>query len=299
MNILWWQILLLTLYAGYQILDELQIYSSLSAPVFAGLFTGLVMGDIKAGLIIGGSMQLTVLGVGTFGGASKIDANSGTILATAFSVSLGMNPEQAIAAIAVPVASLMIQLDILARFANTYFAHRIDKMVEDMNYKGIERNFLMGALPWSLSRMIPVFLALAFGGGLVQKVVSVLNGDLKWLGDGLSVAGAVLPAVGFAILLRYLPVKKHFPYLILGFTVTALLGTIFTNMQLLGTSVASVVKDFSGVFNALPMLAVALIGFALAAISYKNGQMIPSGPAAKKEHAANDSDEGEIEDDEI
>ena len=299
MNILWWQILLLTLYAGYQILDELQIYSSLSAPVVAGLFAGLVMGDIKAGLIIGGSMQLTVLGVGTFGGASKIDANSGTILATAFSVSLGMNPEQAIAAIAVPVASLMIQLDILARFANTYFAHRIDKMVEDMNYKGIERNFLMGALPWSLSRMIPVFLALAFGGGLVQKVVSVLNGDLKWLGDGLSVAGAVLPAVGFAILLRYLPVKKHFPYLILGFTVTALLGTIFTNMQLLGTSVASVVKDFSGVFNALPMLAVALIGFALAAISYKNGQMIPSGPAAKKEHAANDSDEGEIEDDEI
>ncbi|EGO6507231.1 PTS sugar transporter subunit IIC [Enterococcus faecalis] len=299
MNILWWQILLLTLYAGYQILDELQIYSSLSAPVFAGLFAGLVMEDIKAGLIIGGSMQLTVLGVGTFGGASKIDANSGTILATAFSVSLGMNPEQAIAAIAVPVASLMIQLDILARFANTYFAHRIDKMVEDMNYKGIERNFLMGALPWSLSRMIPVFLALAFGGGLVQKVVSVLNGDLKWLGDGLSVAGAVLPAVGFAILLRYLPVKKHFPYLILGFTVTALLGTIFTNMQLLGTSVASVVKDFSGVFNALPMLAVALIGFALAAISYKNGQMIPSGPAAKKEHAANDSDEGEIEDDEI
>ena len=84
---------------------------------------------------------------------------------------------------------------------------------------------------------------------------------MKWLGDGLSVAGAVLPAVGFTITL--LTSEKHFPYLIFGFTVTALLGTIFTNMQLLGTSVASVVKDFSGVFNALPMLAVALIGFAL------------------------------------
>lgn len=256
------------------------------------------MGDLKAGLIIGGSMQLTVLGVGTFGGASKIDANSGTILATAFSVALGMNPEQAIAAIAVPVASLMIQLDILARFANTYFAHRIDKLVEDMNYKGIERNFLMGAIPWSFSRMIPVFLALAFGGGLVEKVVAVLNGDLKWLGDGLSVAGAVLPAVGFAILLRYLPVKKHFPYLILGFTLTALLGTVFTNMQVLGTGVAGVVKNFEGIFNSLPMLAIALIGFALAAISYKNGQMIPNSPAPK-EVASNDSDEGEIEDDEI
>ncbi len=296
MDILWWQILLLTLYAGYQILDELQIYSSLSSPVFAGLFTGIVMGDIQAGLLIGGSMQLTILGVGTFGGASRIDANSGTILATAFSIALGMDPEQAIAAIAVPVASLMIQMDILGRFANTFFAHRIDKNIEDMNYKAIERNFLLGALPWSLSRMVPVFLALAFGGDLVQNVVGYLNGDLKWLGDGLSVAGAVLPAVGFAILLRYLPVKKHFPYLVLGFVITALLTTVFGNIQMLGTSVATVVKDFTGAFNSLPMLGIALIGFALAAISYKNGQH-PTHTATVPE--ASMSEEGEIEDDEI
>ncbi|EPH95707.1 MULTISPECIES: PTS mannose/fructose/sorbose/N-acetylgalactosamine transporter subunit IIC [unclassified Enterococcus] len=296
MDILWWQILLLTLYAGYQILDELQIYSSLSSPVFAGLFTGIVMGDIQAGLLIGGSMQLTILGVGTFGGASRIDANSGTILATAFSIALGMDPEQAIAAIAVPVASLMIQMDILGRFANTFFAHRIDKNIEDMNYKAIERNFLLGALPWSLSRMVPVFLALAFGGDLVQNVVGYLNGDLKWLGDGLSVAGAVLPAVGFAILLRYLPVKKHFPYLVLGFVITALLTTVFGNIQMLGTSVATVVKDFTGAFNSLPMLGIALIGFALAAISYKNGQH-PTHTSTVPE--ASMSEEGEIEDDEI
>ena len=112
--------------------------------------------------------------------------------------------------------------------------------------------------------MVPVFLALAFGGGLVQNVVAVLNGDpKKWLGDSLSVAGAVLPAVGFAILLRYLPVKKHISYLILGFTITALLATVFSNVQLLGTSVASVVKRFPGTFNSLPMLAVALIGLTL------------------------------------
>lgn len=300
MDILWWQILLLSLYAGYQILDELQIYSSMSAPVFAGLFSGLVMGDVVTGLYIGGSLQLMVLGVGTFGGASKIDANSGAILATAFSVALGMEPKQAVAAIAVPVASLMIQLDILARFANTFFAHRIDKNVEDMDYKAIGRNFLLGALPWSLSRLVPVFLALAFGGGVVEKVVTILNGDLKWLGDGLSVAGAVLPAVGFAILLRYLPVKKHFPYLILGFTITALLTTVFSNIQLLGTSVATVVKDFQGVFNGLPMLGVALIGFAFATISYKNSSNNTSTQSqniTKSERGT--LEEGEIDDDEI
>lgn len=85
MEILWWQILLLSLYAGYQILDEIQ-FNTLNQPVFAGLIAGLIMGDLKTGLIIGGSMQLVILGVGTFGGASKIDANSGTVLAVAFSV---------------------------------------------------------------------------------------------------------------------------------------------------------------------------------------------------------------------
>lgn len=294
MAVAWWQIILLTLYAGYQILDELQVYTGLAQPVFAGLIAGLIMGDVTTGLIIGGSMQLTILGVGTFGGSSRIDANSGTILATAFSVGIGMNPEQAIAAIAVPVASLMIQMDILGRFANTFFAHRIDTKIEEMDYKGIERNFLMGALSWSLSRALPVFLALSFGGSFVNSIVNVLNNQLQWLGDGLSVAGAVLPAVGFAILLRYLPVKKHMPYLILGFVITALLTTVFGNIQLLGSGVAGVVEDFANNFTGMPMLAIALIGFALAFREYKRTSEIPR---AQTTSAA--SEEGEIEDDEI
>ena len=92
----WWQILLLTLYSAYQICDELTIVSSAGSPVFAGFITGLVMGDLKTGLFIGASLQLTVLGVGTFGGASRIDATSGAVLATAFSVAQGIDPELAI-----------------------------------------------------------------------------------------------------------------------------------------------------------------------------------------------------------
>ena len=88
--IAWWQILLLTLYAGYQIMDELNWYTCAGSAVFSGMITGLIMGDLQTGLFIGGSMQLTVLGVGTFGGASRIDANSGTLVATAFAVGAGI-----------------------------------------------------------------------------------------------------------------------------------------------------------------------------------------------------------------
>lgn len=115
-----WQVIILTIYSMYQIMDELTLQTSLSQPIWAGIIAGLVMGDLKTGLIIGGSLQLTVLGVGTFGGASKIDANSGTVMATAFAIGTGMKPEVAVAALGVPVASLMIQTDIVARFANTF-----------------------------------------------------------------------------------------------------------------------------------------------------------------------------------
>lgn len=301
----WWQILLLTLYAGYQILDELQIYSGLNTPVAAGLISGLIMGDMGTGLIIGASMQLMVLGVGTFGGASKIDATTGTIIATAFSISVsGMSPQTAISSIAVPVATIMVQLDVLARFTNTYFAHRIDHNIDDQNYGAIERNFLLGAVPWSLSRAIPVFIALAFGRGLVQAIANALNGDLMWLGNGLTLAGATLPAVGFAILLRYLPVKKHIAYLILGFTITTLFSVLFTNIQTLGTGVAAVNKGFTSVFNGLPMLAIALLGFGFALLHYKNSGVAMATKASsekkvEKESSASDSDEGEITDDEL
>ena len=115
----WWQILLLTLYSAYQICDELTIVSSAGSPVFAGFITGLIMGDMGTGLFIGASLQLVVLGVGTFGGASRIDATSGAVLATAFSVSQGLDPELAIATIAVPVATLLTYFDILGRMTTT------------------------------------------------------------------------------------------------------------------------------------------------------------------------------------
>ena len=51
--IAWWQILLLTLYAGYQILDELNWYTCAGSAVFSGMITGLIMGDLQTGLFIG------------------------------------------------------------------------------------------------------------------------------------------------------------------------------------------------------------------------------------------------------
>ena len=298
----WWQILLLTLYSAYQICDELTIVSSAGSPVFAGFITGLIMGKPVTGLFIGGSLQLFVLGVGTFGGASRIDATSGAVLATAFSVAQGIKPELAIATIAVPVATLLTYFDILGRMTTTYFAHRVDAAVERFDYKGIERNYLLGALPWALSRALPVFLALAFGGAFVQAIVDGVAG-VKWLAAGLTLAGRMLPGLGFAILLRYLPVKRNLHYLALGFGLTAMLTVLYSNIQTLGGAVSSIVgtlpKDaaitFANNFKCLSMIGVAIFGIFLAVQHFKYSQRtVVAAPAASTK-----SESEEIEDDEL
>ena len=298
----WWQILLLTLYSAYQICDELTIVSSAGSPVFAGFITGLIMGDVTTGLLIGGNLQLFVLGVGTFGGASRIDATSGAVLATAFSVSQGIDTALAITTIAVPVAALLTYFDVLGRMTTTFFAHRVDAAIERFDYKGIERNYLLGAIPWALSRALPVFFALAFGGEFVQHVVDFVT-KYQWFADGLTLAGRMLPGLGFAILLRYLPVKRNLHYLAMGFGLTAMLTVLYSYVTGLGGAVAGIVgtlpKDvaekigFVNNFKGLSMIGISIVGIFLAVLHFKNSQKVavaePSTP----------SESGEIEDDEF
>ncbi|MBF0777136.1 PTS mannose/fructose/sorbose/N-acetylgalactosamine transporter subunit IIC [Streptococcus cuniculi] len=300
----WWQILLLTLYSAYQICDELTIVSSAGSPVFAGFITGLIMGDLKTGLFIGGSLQLVVLGVGTFGGASRIDATSGAVIATAFSVAKGIDPELAISTIAVPVAALLTYADILGRFSTTYFAHRVDAAVERFDYKGIERNYLLGAIPWAASRAVPVLLALAFGGDFVQTVVDFIK-EYQWVASGLTLAARMLPGLGFAILLHYLPLKRNLHYLGMGFAITAMMTTVFGGLSALSGAVGTLAGAYdesaesaigfsSSAFDkGLPMVAIAIIGIGLAVLHYKNGQNVTVVAAPTN------AESGEIEDDEI
>ncbi|MEX5398188.1 PTS mannose/fructose/sorbose/N-acetylgalactosamine transporter subunit IIC [Streptococcus sp. ZJ93] len=290
----WWQILLLTLYSAYQICDELTIVSSAGSPMFAGFITGLVMGDLKTGLWIGSALQLVVLGVGTFGGASRIDATSGAVLATAFSVAQGIDAEIAISTIGVPVAGLLTYADILGRFTTTYFAHRVDAAIERFDYKAIERNYLLGAIPWAASRAVPVFLALAFGGALVETMVTTIElPQYKWIAAGLTLAARMLPGLGFAILLHYLPLKRNLHYLAAGFGITAMLTVLYGNVASLGGAVAGVVEGFNGNFKGLSMIGIAIIGILLAVLHYQNARRTVVAPTTSTVES------GEIEDDEI
>jgi len=240
MNIQWWQILLITLYAGFAFYDGNNTTFGTVKPTMAGFFAGLVLGDVTTGLVVGGTLNLLVLGIGNFGGASIPDYMTGALLGTAFAIQSGQGAEFGVT-LAIPIGLLMIQLDILARFSNTYFQHRAERLVEEGNIEAAARMNILGLIPQSISRMLPVFLALVFGSDFVNLVVNHLP---MWLMNGLKTAGGILPSLGIAILLRYLPVSRNISYLILGFFLAAYLK--------------------------VPVLGVALVGLACAVLSFQS-----------------------------
>ena len=227
------QILIISIWAFWRIIDALSFGFGFNNCIAACLFTGIVVGNPTYGLIVGGTLQLTQLGVGTYGGASVLNITSSGMIATALGATSGQEPVALAASIGILLATLFVQLDILARFANTAFQHIADRYVEEENEHGIVVMNHLGILPWGLSRGLPVFLLLLFGQGVVNSIVDFFP---QWLMSGFSLAGGLLPVVGFAILLRYLPVSKKFEYLVFGFALAA-----YLSVPILGIALFAVV----------------------------------------------------------
>jgi len=264
------QILLITIYAFIAINDSL-ISNTLTQPVIAGTITGLIMGDIQMGMMVGGTLQLMRLGIAAFGGASIPDFFTGAVIGTVFAILSGEGAEFGIG-LAVPVALLMLQLDVVARFLNVFLLHRVDKAIEELKVNKIPRLVLSGAFFWGFSRALPIFIMLIIGE---SAVVAITENVPDWLMGGLRTAGGVLPVVGVAILLRYLPAKNYLPYLILGFILVA--------------------------YFQMPMMGVSLVGLLAAMLVFKNDmaksklltnqQMVTVGPQTDTFEGGLDGDE--------
>lgn len=198
--------------------------------LISGALTGLIVGNLNLGLQIGATLTLMSLGMWTYGGATMPDFNTGAIIGTAIGA-LGSGLEGGLA-VAIPTSLLMTQLDILARALTTVFIHGADKCVEKGDIKGITRMHLLGQIPWGLSRGLPVFLAVWLGAGPIQTVINMVP---KWFLDSMRLSGQILPALGFALLLSQMNLKKYWPFLLVGFVLFA-----YLNMSILGIALAAV-----------------------------------------------------------
>jgi len=203
-------------------------------PVTIGFVMGLIMGDMSTALLIAGTLQLMSLGVAGIGGSSVPEYGLATIVSVYLAISTHANTGTAIA-VGLPVGMLTLQLDVIAKIINNFFAHLSQKYLHEKKFKKMEISFYCSIGVWMLKYIIPVLLVVVFGTPLVKAILNIIP---LWFTNGLTIAGGMLPVVGVGMLMHYMPVKKYFTYLIVGFVFSAYLNLPVLGVALLGAAAA-------------------------------------------------------------
>ena len=177
----------------------------ISSPVTVGLVAGLLMGQPMQGLIIGGGIALVLAAT----------------CVIPIAIGSGMNATTAIA-LAVPVGLLGSFVTNLRKVINTYFVAKANKYAEEGNADAIWRcATIYPALLAIPLLFLPVFIINMVGQDVVINIMKALP---TFVTHGLEVAGGVLPALGFALIMNMIGKNKLIPFVFLGYIVVSVGG---------------------------------------------------------------------------
>ncbi|MGW4525712.1 PTS system mannose/fructose/sorbose family transporter subunit IID [Amycolatopsis sp. NPDC004378] len=233
------------IYCTYDGLGPFLIYAQ--RPLIAGSVAGLIVGHPLLGLLIGATLELAALGVYTYGGATIPDYQTGAIVGTALAAGAAGDTSAQVAiglGVGLPAAILLSALDPVGKIITTALVHRADGYAADGNARGLAMIHWVSLVPWVAVRAIPTFLAaLAASGGLVKDITASIPAGFV---QGMTLAGALLPAVGFALLLGMMELSRYWYLLLIGFVAFAYLHVPLLGIALIGVAVAMLFVTLKG-----------------------------------------------------
>ena len=252
------QIVLLAVLTFIIAIDQFSLTEIISRPIINCTLIGLILGDMKTGLILGGTYELAMVGNMPVGGAQPPNAVLGAIVAMVFAVKSDLDINAAIGACM--IFALFGQYVVTLTFTiMSGFMVKADKAAENADAKGIRNVNLI-----SMCILGGLFAALAVaayvGGTAAQAPLKTLQENASWIMGGLSAAGGMMRFVGFAILLKIMLSNDLWGFLLAGFGATVLID-------------ATPVVDSA-------LILIAFIGFAIAFYDYQTNVKI-------KENAGN------------
>ena len=210
-------------------------------PFITGLVVGIILGDPMKGMLVGGTINLIYLGWISAGGSAPADIGFAGVIGTTVAITGNLTAEEALA-IAVPVGLVGAYLGTLVMTVCSVFPQWADRYAEEGNTKGVGMvNVWPRALILLPVRIIPIFLVVMYGG---DAVAGLLNALPQGAIDGLNVAGAMLPAMGVAMLLMYMGRQKLMPFFFLGYLLAGYATKDLMLAALLGTIIALIYVQF-------------------------------------------------------
>mgnify|MGYP004447484789 FL=1 len=108
-------------------------------PIVRCAFVGRVVGDLKTGIIIGGTLEMVFMGAVPIGASNPPDMVSGAVIGTAFVIVSDAEIGMAVT-LAVPIASLVLLFDnFQMSVLLPWMSHIADKYAAQGDADGIDR----------------------------------------------------------------------------------------------------------------------------------------------------------------
>ena len=236
------QAVLLGILGGFGIWDS-RVFGlwMIERPLILGPLVGIILGDLQTGIIVGASLELVMMGVVGIGSATPPDTVSGSILATAFAITSGLDISAAVA-LALPIATLGQLVGIVDRTANAFFVSKADKAAERGDFSGVDRALWGGAALFFASYFVLVFAGALLGSAVIGTFVEMIPESVT---NGLSVASGMLPALGIAILMQLLFNTKNAAFFFVGWVFTSLIGVNTVGAAVIGTTIAYIIFQYT------------------------------------------------------
>lgn len=228
------QALLIAIVMGLLLTENLGYgHIQISRPVFAGPIIGLLMGDLRTGLIVGGTVELMFMGVFPVGGSVPPNAQFAGMMSTVLAIASGSKPEVGIA-LAYPIGVFAQFVLLLDYNLNLVFIHGADRKIKEGNIDAVNSHLYMCVLGIFLTWTFSSFLGTYFGATWVESLYNALP---EFIRRGLSIAGGIMPAMGMAMLLKMMDFKKLWCFFLIGYVLSAYLGLSILAIALLSVAV--------------------------------------------------------------
>lgn len=229
-------------------------WNMIGRPLVAGLIVGVILGDVRNGVIAGAMVQALFIGQITPGGAMPADVNWASYIGIPLALAAGGTGEQAVA-LSVPLSMLGLGLFNFIMTVNAYFPHMGDKAAARGDGAGIHRATYLCALPSFVLRAGSAMLVCYLGTPLAELLIHNMPAMALHF---FEVAGKMLPAIGFAMLLKQSLAKPWMLVLfLLGWVLIGSTTMSVTALAIFATAVAFIFVMAQG-SGAAPAEAVCL-----------------------------------------
>ncbi|SHE86783.1 PTS system, mannose-specific IIC component [Thermoanaerobacter uzonensis DSM 18761] len=207
----------------------------MAAPLMGGLIVGAILGDVTYGVKVGAAIQMAYIGYIVAGGALPADLALAGYLAVALTMLAKAPPEMGVTfAVTLGFLGLLVRTGKMT--LNSIWVHQADKYAEDGNTKGIIlMNIVASQIIPFLGYFVTTFLAVYLGADYLKNLMNVLP---QFLITGLKVVGTLLPALGLAILLKYIGRNTLLPFMFIGFILVAYLKLDLIAVTIIAASIA-------------------------------------------------------------